>query len=129
MAEGFPERATVSPLLAELVALSRLGQKTGAGFYAYETKGSPGLPDPFFEQVLQSHRRAARPSSPETITDRLFLPMVLESHRALEDGIASDPADVDKASVLGLGFPASRGGILTWCDAEQAESILARLAP
>ncbi|MGO9601517.1 MAG: 3-hydroxyacyl-CoA dehydrogenase NAD-binding domain-containing protein [Isosphaeraceae bacterium] len=129
MAEGFPERAAVSPLLAELVELGRLGQKTGAGFYRYETKGSPGLADPLFEQVFRSHRRAAGPLSPENITDRLFLTMFLESIRALEDGIASDPADVDKASVLGLGFPASRGGILTWCDAEGAKSILARLAP
>ncbi len=54
--------------------------------------------------------------------------MFLESLRALEDEIASDPADVDKASVLGLCFPASRGGILTWYDAQVAESILARLA-
>ncbi len=129
MAEGFPERASVSPLLAELVELGRLGQKTGAGFYRYETKGSPGLPDPLFEQILRAHRRGALPSSPEIIIDRLFLPMLLESHRALEEGIASDPADVDKASVLGFGFPASRGGILTWGDTEGAESILARLAP
>ena len=78
---------------------------------------------------MRSPRRAARPSSPETITDRLFLPMLLESIRALEDGIASGSSDVDKASVLGLGFPASRGGILTWCDTEGAKSILARLAP
>jgi 3-hydroxyacyl-CoA dehydrogenase/enoyl-CoA hydratase/3-hydroxybutyryl-CoA epimerase/3-hydroxyacyl-CoA dehydrogenase/enoyl-CoA hydratase/3-hydroxybutyryl-CoA epimerase/enoyl-CoA isomerase len=128
MAEGFPERASVSPLLAELVELGRLGQKTGAGFYRYEPKGSPGLPDPLFEEVLRPHRRAAHPSTPEAIIDRLFLPMLLESLRALDDGIASDPADVDKASVLGFGFPASRGGILAWGDTEGAPSILARVA-
>ena len=49
-------------------------------------------------------------------SDRLFLPMLLEAIRVLEVGIVRDPVDLDLGVILGLGFPASRGGILAWCD-------------
>ena len=64
----------------------------------------------------------------EEITDRLFLPMLLEAIRAVDDGIVRGPADVDVGVTLGLSFPASRGGILAWCDTEGASSIMDRLS-
>jgi 3-hydroxyacyl-CoA dehydrogenase/enoyl-CoA hydratase/3-hydroxybutyryl-CoA epimerase/3-hydroxyacyl-CoA dehydrogenase/enoyl-CoA hydratase/3-hydroxybutyryl-CoA epimerase/enoyl-CoA isomerase len=128
MAEGFPDRAAVSPLLVELVQLGRLGRKSGAGFRKYDKNGSRGLADPTLEPILSRHRIGTSQPDSGTMTDRLFLPMLLEAIRVLEEGIVSDPADVDLGVVLGLGFPASRGGLLAWCDSEGAGAITTRLA-
>ena len=62
------------------------------------------------------------------ITDRLFLPMLLEATRVLEEGIVREPADVDMGLILGIGFPPFRGGILRWCDSQGAGAVLDRLA-
>lgn len=63
--------------------------------------------------------RRAHPSEAGAISDdilhqRLFLPMVDESVRCLHDKIVEHPWEVDFALTYGIGFPAFRGGILTW---------------
>ena len=55
-------------------------------------------------------------ASPEEITDRLFLPMLTEATRVLAEGIVREPGDVDMGLILGIGFPAFRGGLLRWAD-------------
>ena len=52
----------------------------------------------------------------EQITARLFLPMVLEATRILEEDIVRDPRDVDLGLIFGLGFPPFNGGLLFWAD-------------
>src|SRR5262249_37468990 len=63
----------------------------------------------------------------EEITDRLFLPMLLEATRVLEEKIVREPADVDMGLILGIGFPPFRGGILRWCDSQGAGAVVERL--
>jgi 3-hydroxyacyl-CoA dehydrogenase/enoyl-CoA hydratase/3-hydroxybutyryl-CoA epimerase/3-hydroxyacyl-CoA dehydrogenase/enoyl-CoA hydratase/3-hydroxybutyryl-CoA epimerase/enoyl-CoA isomerase len=128
MAEGYPDRAAPSPLLAEMVAAGRLGRKSGAGFRSHARVEPRAAGEEAAASILARHRREGAAPVPEEIVDRLFLPMLVEATRALEEGIARDPADVDLAVILGLGFPASRGGILGWCDTEGAAQILERLA-
>ena len=127
MAEGYPDRAAPSPLLSELVGAGRLGRKSGAGFRSYGPAGSRQAPDPAVASILGRHRLVRDPSGSGALADRLFLPMLLEAVRVLEEGIVADPSDVDLGVILGFGFPAARGGILRWCDAEGAASILERL--
>ena len=130
MAEGYPDRVQTSPLLVEMVRLGRLGQKSGAGFRKHDRNELRRAADPAFESLLRQyqHQHHADSHSPaqEEITDRLFLPMLLEAIRAVDDGIVRDPADVDVGVTLGLAFPASRGGILAWCDSEGAGAIMDR---
>lgn len=57
---------------------------------------------------------AAAPVSDDTIRKRLFLPMVDEAVRCLHDKIVEHPWQVDFALTYGIGFPAFRGGLLTW---------------
>ena len=57
----------------------------------------------------------------------IFFPVVNEACRVLDEGIAVKAADVDVASVLGMGFPPFRGGILHWADQIGAKKIYARL--
>jgi 3-hydroxyacyl-CoA dehydrogenase/enoyl-CoA hydratase/3-hydroxybutyryl-CoA epimerase/3-hydroxyacyl-CoA dehydrogenase/enoyl-CoA hydratase/3-hydroxybutyryl-CoA epimerase/enoyl-CoA isomerase len=112
---AFADRAKTSRILDELVAAKRLGQKSGAGFYGY-AKGSRGADDPALEAILAKCRTGRREISQEEITDRLFLPMLIEASRVLSEGIVREPGDVDMGLLLGIGFPAFRGGILRWAD-------------
>ena len=72
--------------------------------------------------------RAISDDREEEITDRLFLPMLLEATRVLEEGIVREPGDVDMGLILGIGFPPFRGGILRWCDSQGAGAVVERLA-
>jgi 3-hydroxyacyl-CoA dehydrogenase/enoyl-CoA hydratase/3-hydroxybutyryl-CoA epimerase/3-hydroxyacyl-CoA dehydrogenase/enoyl-CoA hydratase/3-hydroxybutyryl-CoA epimerase/enoyl-CoA isomerase len=124
---AFADRAGPSRILEELVKAGRLGQKSGAGFYRYN-KGSRGADDPEFAAILERCRTGRRAISPEEMTDRLFLPMLVEASLVLTEGIVRDPADVDMGLILGIGFPAYKGGLLRWADTIGLDKIMALLA-
>jgi 3-hydroxyacyl-CoA dehydrogenase/enoyl-CoA hydratase/3-hydroxybutyryl-CoA epimerase/enoyl-CoA isomerase len=123
---AFADRVKPTRILEELVAAGRLGQKTGAGFYSY-AKGTRGSDDPALEAILARCRSAKRDIGQEELTDRLFLPMLVEASRVLEEGIVREPADVDMGLILGIGFPAWRGGILRWADTLGLPAVLEKL--
>jgi len=123
---AFVERAQTTRILDELVAAGRLGQKSGAGFYSY-AKGPKGADDPALAALLERVRKGRREFSQEEITDRLFLPMLVEASRVLMEGIVREPGDVDMGLILGIGFPAFRGGILRWADTLGMKAVLEKL--
>jgi 3-hydroxyacyl-CoA dehydrogenase / enoyl-CoA hydratase / 3-hydroxybutyryl-CoA epimerase / enoyl-CoA isomerase len=129
LAKAYPDRAVPSPIVMELVKAGRLGKKSGAGFRSFAGKGGKAASDPAFAPILEQHRKVGGTSemSREEITDRLFLPMLLEATRVLEEGIVRQASDVDMGLILGIGFPPFRGGILRWCDVEGAQNVLGRL--
>ncbi len=134
MAEGYPDRVQTSPLIGEMVRLGRLGQKSGAGFRKHARREPRPTADPDFKPVFGQYQYQFPSDAPlrfpdrQQITDRLFLPMLLEAIRVVEDGIVNDPVDVDTGVTLGLGFPASRGGLFGWCATEGPGAILDRLS-
>ncbi len=126
---AFSDRIVPAPILERLVETGRLGQKNGKGFYDYPP-AKPRKPP----RGVPSEAAAALASIGEgevvgDLTDRLLLPMLLEATRAIEDGIVSDPRDVDLALILGIGFPPHRGGLFFWADAIGAAAIVERLKP
>jgi 3-hydroxyacyl-CoA dehydrogenase/enoyl-CoA hydratase/3-hydroxybutyryl-CoA epimerase/3-hydroxyacyl-CoA dehydrogenase/enoyl-CoA hydratase/3-hydroxybutyryl-CoA epimerase/enoyl-CoA isomerase len=123
---AFADRAAATRILDELVAAGRLGQKSGAGFYSY-AKGSRGVDDPALEGFLAKCRNGRRDIGPEEITDRLFLPMLVEASRVLTEEIVREPGDVDMGLILGIGFPTFRGGILRWADTVELPQVLVKL--
>ena len=95
---------------------------------ASETHGEGGaVEDPAFAPILAKYRAVDAPMDSQTIQDRLFLPMLVEASRALEEGIVREPSDVDMGLILGTGFPPFRGGILRWCDTEGSAKIVKKL--
>jgi 3-hydroxyacyl-CoA dehydrogenase/enoyl-CoA hydratase/3-hydroxybutyryl-CoA epimerase/3-hydroxyacyl-CoA dehydrogenase/enoyl-CoA hydratase/3-hydroxybutyryl-CoA epimerase/enoyl-CoA isomerase len=123
---AFANRAVPTRVLDELVKAGRLGQKTGAGFYSY-ARGSRGADDPFLTALLGRLGARPRDFSQEELQDRLFLPMLTEASRVLTEGIVREPADVDMGLILGIGFPAYRGGLLRWADSLGLLAVLERL--
>jgi 3-hydroxyacyl-CoA dehydrogenase/enoyl-CoA hydratase/carnithine racemase len=68
--------------------------------------------------TVANYRRAypseADPISDDILHQRLFLPMVDEAVRCLHDKIVEHSWQVDFALTYGIGFPAFRGGLLSW---------------
>jgi 3-hydroxyacyl-CoA dehydrogenase/enoyl-CoA hydratase/3-hydroxybutyryl-CoA epimerase/3-hydroxyacyl-CoA dehydrogenase/enoyl-CoA hydratase/3-hydroxybutyryl-CoA epimerase/enoyl-CoA isomerase len=128
LAAAYSDRALKLTLLDDLIAAGRMGKKSGAGFRKFAgTKGKPA-DDPTFQPFLDKYRTAKRDVSDQEIEDRLFLSMLLEAVRTLEEGIVREPAHVDMGLILGVGFPPFRGGILRWCDTEGAARLIDRAA-
>lgn len=123
---AYADRAKPTPILGDLVKAGRLGNKSGSGFRKLNKKGKPEA-DPDFAPFLERHRTDSRTFTLDEITDRLFLPMLLEATRVLEERIVAEPHHVDMGLLLGIGFPPFRGGILHWCDTEGASAIEDRL--
>ena len=135
--DAYGDRIAASPVIPALVRSGRLGRKSGAGFYHYNSEPGPlggrrsrsERPDSGVAAIIEPYAMPARPSSDETIANRLFLPIVLEAILVLEEGIVRDGRDIDLAVIHALGFPAFRGGVLAWANAIGATEVLRRLEP
>jgi 3-hydroxyacyl-CoA dehydrogenase/enoyl-CoA hydratase/3-hydroxybutyryl-CoA epimerase/3-hydroxyacyl-CoA dehydrogenase/enoyl-CoA hydratase/3-hydroxybutyryl-CoA epimerase/enoyl-CoA isomerase len=127
--EAFPDRVIASPLLVSMVKYGLLGCKSGRGFFEYPQARPQVTPRRTFDDLLASWSRPSRPMAEEILTARLFLPMVLEATRMLEEGAVRDPRDIDLAVLFGLGFPSARGGLLYWADTVGAAQLLEQLRP
>lgn len=125
---AFRDRAVASPILPAMLEQGRLGHKSGRGFYIVVARGGRQL-DPELGPWLAPHRTGTHSYSLEVVTWRLFLPMVIEASRVLEEGSVEDPRDIDIGVLYGLGFPTYRGGLLFWADSLSAARLLELLAP
>ncbi len=126
VARAYPDRTVTSPILEEMLKASPGDKKSLMKFWLSEKKGK-AQPNPAVEAIIARSKQGDRKLDQEEITDRLFLPMLLEATRVLEEGIVREPGDVDMGLILGIGFPPFRGGILRWCDSVGADKIVEKL--
>jgi 3-hydroxyacyl-CoA dehydrogenase len=122
-------RAEIADRLCEL---GRFGQKTGKGFYLYETGSRAPKPDPEVEKLIVETSAALgvrrRPIDKQEIVERLLFPMINEGARILDERIAARASDIDVIWVFGYGFPAWRGGIMHYADTLGLPYVRDRLA-
>ncbi|MEP7349442.1 MAG: 3-hydroxyacyl-CoA dehydrogenase NAD-binding domain-containing protein [Sphingorhabdus sp.] len=115
-AKTLPQGERFSPILERLVEAGRIGMKVGKGFYRYE--GREKFPDPdamaIIEGVSKEFGIKRREFSDEEVLDRLFMPLVNEGAKELEDGTAIRAGDIDTTWINGYGFPAHKGGPMFW---------------
>jgi 3-hydroxyacyl-CoA dehydrogenase len=123
-------RERAADLLEQLNALGRLGQKSGAGWYQYDSERR-ARPDPEVTALLARHR-AARGITPRTLADeeileRCLYAMINEGARLIEEGIVARPHEIDVIWLHGFGFPAYRGGPMYYADEVGLGTLLERL--
>jgi len=130
LAKAYPDRFYPSTLLDHLFAEKRFGQKTGRGYYQYDGKEEKVDAD-LARLVEKARADAGNPQALEMtdqeIAERIMLPVVNEACRCLEEEIAIRPSDVDVACVMGMGFPAYRGGLMKYADMLGAKYVYDKL--
>lgn len=110
------------PALAAMVEHGRLGVKTQAGFYRYESTGrtAVAIPDDDVERILHelsaAHGVKRRAFTDQICLERILFPMINEAARIVKEGIVVRPSDVDVVWVNGYGWPARLGGPLYYAD-------------
>ena len=130
--QGIPSHSVKEHNLADtLVEMNRLGQKTGAGYYKYDSTSRQRLSDPELERLVESivtkwgvKRRSI---TEDEIVDRLIFALINEGASIVREGIAARPSDVDIVYINGYGFPKWRGGPMFYADQYGLTKILTRL--
>ncbi|MGH8318146.1 MAG: 3-hydroxyacyl-CoA dehydrogenase NAD-binding domain-containing protein [Steroidobacteraceae bacterium] len=109
--------ANVADILCEA---GRFGQKTGSGFYRYETGAREAIPDPAVTAIIERYRESKgavpRAVSDSEIVERCIYALINEGARIVDEGIAQRSSDVDLVYLNGYGFPAYRGGPMFYGD-------------
>ncbi|ONK63343.1 uncharacterized protein A4U43_C07F14070 [Asparagus officinalis] len=132
--KSFPERCYKSVLIPTMLEDKRAGEATRKGFYVYDNKRKAS-PDPEIKKYIEKARSVAGVTADAKITnltdkdivEMVFFPVVNEACRVLVEGIAVKASDLDIASIMGMGFPSYRGGVMFWADSLGSKYIYSRL--
>ncbi len=118
--DAYGERFPISKLIQKLNDAGRLGLKTGKGVYV-----NGQIDDEFKGMVASLNVPGSK--SPFTI-NRLILKLINEAVYCLQEGVAT-AEDIDRAMVLGTGFPNKDGigGPLHWADEKGLYWVLSNL--
>ncbi|PIQ82719.1 MAG: hypothetical protein COV76_02250 [Candidatus Omnitrophica bacterium CG11_big_fil_rev_8_21_14_0_20_64_10] len=113
--EGYGDRMRPAKLWEQLLKQKRLGRKNGKGFYDYTGSDpkTPGKPDPGVAEAVQA--AGVTPSGRKFDPQRLMLLVINEAVLALQEKISS-PSEIEIGVLAGLGYPASKGGLLHAAD-------------
>jgi 3-hydroxyacyl-CoA dehydrogenase / enoyl-CoA hydratase / 3-hydroxybutyryl-CoA epimerase len=91
--------------------LGRLGRKSGGGFYDYAADGSKRL----WPELAAHFPRLREQPTLDEVKKRLMYIQSIEASRCLEENIVNC-RDADVGSILGWGFPAALGGVVSQVD-------------
>ncbi len=112
MGDAYPDGA-VDTVLFAMADQGRLGKKSNAGFYAYDTDGKrTGL----WDGLDAAYPVADAQPNLTDVQHRLLMAQALEAVRALEDGVLTDIREGDVGAILGWGFAPWSGGPFAWLD-------------
>jgi 3-hydroxyacyl-CoA dehydrogenase len=123
MYEAYGERFPVPVLFERLLKAGRLGLKSGKGIYV-----NGKVDDEFFE-IAKKIQNETGIKNTEFSAERLILRQVNEAVYCLQEKIAT-AEDIDRAMVLGTGFPSDEkgiGGPLHWADEKGLDWVLDKL--
>ncbi|WP_295549251.1 3-hydroxyacyl-CoA dehydrogenase NAD-binding domain-containing protein [uncultured Pseudacidovorax sp.] len=94
-----------------LVTAGRVGRKGAGGVYEYTANGKR-----IWEGLSRLFPPAASQPDADEVAKRLLHVQSLETVHAMDEGVASDPLELDAAAVLGWSYPGWRGGVLAHID-------------
>lgn len=119
--DAYGSRMEPSSVLGRMLEKEWLGKKTGKGFYLHNGKKRS------YNSEMTSLQYGHKTLEDNSILDRAILIMVNEAVKCLEEGVVDNARYLDMAMVMGIGFPAFRGGLLRYADSEGLASIVQRL--
>ncbi len=117
MASAYGDRSYLSTLSQKLVKAGRLGQKSATGGYYVNRKPDPKGLAPFVAAARADAKLPANLGAglgAKEIVEIALFPVVNEAYRIVAEGHVIRESDVDVVSIFGYGFPAWRGGVLSW---------------
>lgn len=125
MAEGYPDRMALAYTTPSerLVAAGRLGEKSGAGYYAWSSADggrARATDDPATREFVGAGTAHVED---DDIIARMMVPMCIELARCLEEGVVDSAPAADMALVRGIGFPRYLGGALRYVDRVGADAF------
>nr|XP_033801438.1 peroxisomal bifunctional enzyme isoform X1 [Geotrypetes seraphini] len=121
-----------SPLPDILCEQGRFGQKSGQGWYKYEKSGGRNaMPDPWLYNFLSEyrciHNLKTRNITQEEVIERCLYILINQGFKVLEEGIASDPKDIDVIYNNGYGWPKHTGGPMYYASLVGLPVVLTKL--
>ncbi len=111
--DALGERMAPPAIMKTVADKKLLGKKGGKGLYLYDEAGKRAGINP---EITDAVKVEPKPKLKGEIQDRLVLIMVNEAARCLEEGIITDPSQLDLAMVFGTGFAPFYGGVLRYAD-------------
>ncbi len=130
MLKGYGERMKAPEFPKALNTLGRKGRKNNAGFYDFKDKEA--TPHAAIRELLKINTPAKTVTDLKEIEERLVMSLLNEAVLCLDEGVAGSPGNeaanqIDLGTVMGMGFPPFRGGIMHYADTLGAKSILERM--
>jgi acetyl-CoA acyltransferase 1 len=129
--EHFGDRTYRSALFEKLAKSGRLGEKSGKGFYLHDESRKEKQDPELLQFIANARKDTNLPTlsglSDKDITEMIFLPVLNEATRIIDEGFVQKSSDLDIASVFGMGFPSHLGGPIQWGDQLTAKYVHDRL--
>jgi 3-hydroxyacyl-CoA dehydrogenase/enoyl-CoA hydratase/3-hydroxybutyryl-CoA epimerase len=130
MVAGYGDRMAVPAFAETLMNLGRKGRKSNAGFFDY--KGKSSQPWEGLRQALGLPQSPAHRLTRAEITERLIVHLVNEAMKCLHENVAGEDKElakkqIDLGTVMGIGFPPFRGGVLYYAEQRGLDAIRGRL--
>ena len=120
--EAYGSRMPISSIIEKMYEKNLLGVKTKAGFYEYESKDK--YSNVHITSMLENNSRIFEEKE---ILERCLYIMINEASRCLEENIVTDASIIDFAMITGTGFPAHKGGLLSYANEIGLKNILESL--
>lgn len=129
LASGFGKRLKLPEEMDKPISLGYEGKQNNIGCYLFEDKSKNLGLNPEFVKFLGGRTSSDSPEDKdiEDIQDWLFLTMVDEAARCLEEKVVRKARDIDLALVTGAGFPPFRGGLLRYADKVGIDYVIENL--
>lgn len=106
MHEAFPDRFYVSDNMRRLVEAGK------TSIYTWDDQGTPSV-DP---EILALYSMGNTPLTAEEVRQRAVDALADEVRRMLDEGVVTEPQDIDLCMLLGAGWPFALGGLTPYLD-------------
>ncbi|MDZ7818521.1 MAG: 3-hydroxyacyl-CoA dehydrogenase NAD-binding domain-containing protein [Aliarcobacter sp.] len=120
--EAYGSRMPIASIIEKMYNAKLLGLKTKAGFYEYA--GRDKYVNSHVTSMLENNNKIIED---EEIVQRCIYIMINEASRCLEENIVTDASIIDFAMITGTGFPAYKGGLLSYANEIGLRNILESL--